>query len=1039
MNTRSSNRNLKHNLVERSAENILIDSAEDAHIPTLQEESRDLSQDLEEDLLGFSTTQDRANLSMESQGNNNGSPAGTDENLLARVRETIFSNQEEMRLEMNSLKATLETLTNTLNTANVPHAVTQRTFSPSLPVEKFKLDKWKLNFDGNGKVSDFLFKIDTLASRTGCPEEHLLANFQIFLSGKAEDWYWNFVKQNENPSYDFLSYAISQEFGTVESDEDLLLALHKRKQQPKESYDNFHSALVSINVQMKEPLPDHKLIKILKKNAHANLRIMLFNTDPRSLYSLRNLARDAEKVLADNKSDSKPLRCVNEIDAELAEDESELDIDPQLCALNLNRRSHKPDFSRIKCWNCQSMEKERDGHRGLSFQNLFPEFLKDQAIPLPQEEEAKSTSSDRTLPNITHSYNLPGPSKPNAKISRCRARHKTRKHFHGSKNAILGHCKLPVKYKGITKFINFYIVPSLTQEAYLGIDFWREFAIAPNIVPAIETLDINSVDARELHFHTLSAEQKVKLDKVVAEFPSFEKLGLGCTSLVEHHIDTGDAPPIKCKHYPLSPRQAEVFQELDRLLEMGVIEESNSPWCFPIVNVRKPGKVRLCLDSRKLNAITKKDSYPLPHINGLLSRLKDTHFISGIDLKDAFFQIRLTESSKEKTAFAVPGRPLYHYRVMPFGLCNGPQAMSRLMDKTIPSRLRENVFVYLDDLLVCSATFEEHIELLSQVAKCLKNAGLTINVDKSKFCQSEIKYLGYRIGRGCLKVDPDKVAAIVDFPVPKSPRQVRRFIGMANWYRSFINNFASMAGPLTNCLSKRQGTFSLTPEAIESFENIKLALSSAPVLAQPDFSKEFVIQCDASRIGVGGVLFQVDDENRERPISFVSQKLNRAQRNYTVTELECLAAVVCVKRFRPYIEGSHFRIITDHSSLKWLMTQKDLSGRLARWSLKLQGFDFRMEHRKGTQNIVPDALSRFDIDSVEVSQNFEEIELDSEEFNSSEYNELKNIVSNSKTQLPDVCVIDNRIQKSSVSARHGKRRSKSLAIMASPFCTRKGY
>ncbi|GBP16026.1 Retrovirus-related Pol polyprotein from transposon 297 [Eumeta japonica] len=614
---------------------------------------------------------------------------------------------------------------------------------------------------------------------------------------------------------------------------------------------------------------------------------------------------------------------------------------------------------------------------------------------------------EKTFHSNTHFHNLPDLSKPDTKISRCRSRYKMRRHFRRLiESSLLCH------QNDDRPLQEYRFLVDIFMEAYLGLDFWRKFAIAPHIVPVIETIDINSVEDKESNFHALSAEEKLRLENVVSEFPSFENLGLGCTSLVEHHIDTGDAPPIKCKHYPLSPpRQVEVYKELDRLLEMGVIEESNSPWCFPIVNVRKPGKVRLCLDSRKLNAITKKDSYPLPHINGLLSRLKDTHFISGIDLKDAFFQIRLTESSKEKTAFAVPGRPLYHYRVMPFGLCNGPQAMSRLMDRTIPSRLRENVFVYLDDLLVCSATFDEHIELLRQVAKCLKNAGLTINVAKSKFCQNEIKYLGYRIGKGCLKVDPDKVSAIVDFPLPKSPRQVRRFIGMANWYRSFINNFASMAGPLTDCLSKRQGKFCLSSEAIESFEKLKLALSSAPVLAQPDFSREFVIQCDASRIGVGGVLFQVDNENNERPISFVSQKLNRAQRNYTVTELECLAAVVCVKRFRPYIEGSHFRIITDHSSLKWLMTQKDLSGRLARWSLKLQGFDFQMEHRKGTQNIVPDALSRFDIDSVEVAQDLQEIDLDSEEFDSPEYNELKNTVSGNRTQLPDVCVINDPLYK----------------------------
>lgn len=252
-------------------------------------------------------------------------------------------------------------------------------------------------------------------------------------------------------------------------------------------------------------------------------------------------------------------------------------------------------------------------------------------------------------------------------------------------------------YKGVTKNITFYVVPSLCQEVYFGLDFWRSFPIALEIIPAIETIDFEvSEKNKNICFHDLSAEQTLQLEAVTSEFPSFEKLGLGRTTLLSHNIDTGDSVPIKCKHYPLSPpRHAEVYEELDRLLTLGIIEESNSPWCFPIVNVRKPGKIRLCLDSRRLNAITKKDSYPLPHINGLLSKLKDTEYISGIDLKDAFFQIPLTESSKEKTAFAVPGRPLYQYKVMPFGLCNGPQTMSRLMDKCIPSRLRENVFIYV--------------------------------------------------------------------------------------------------------------------------------------------------------------------------------------------------------------------------------------------------------------------------------------------------------------------------------------------------------
>lgn len=577
----------------------------------------------------------------------------------------------------------------------------------------------------------------------------------------------------------------------------------------------------------------------------------------------------------------------------------------------------------------------------------------------------------------------------------------------GSRTEVIGYCSLPVTYMGVTKSIVFYIIPNLSLEAYLGVNFWRAYELAPQIISSIE-LDFKP----ETDFHDLSLEQKYQLRKVISEFPSFEKLGLGCTNLVEHHIDTGDATPVKSKHYPLSPpRQAEIYEELDRLLALGVIEETNSPWCSPIVTVRKPGKIRLCLDCRKINSLTKKDSYPLPHINGLLSRLKDTHFISGIDLKDAFFQIRLSETSKEKTAFAVPGRPLYQYRVMPFGVCNGPQTMSRLMDKAIPSRLRDNVFVYLDDLLICTQNFEEHTQLLSEVARCLKLAGLTINVGKSKFCQREIKYLGYIIGGGNLKVDPGKVEAIVTFPLPKTPRQVRRFIGMCNWYRAFINNFSDLAGPLTDSLKKGNKPFRLTQDAIDSFDKLKSALSSAPVLAQPDFTKEFVIQCDASRIGVGGVLYQLDEEGKERPIAFVSQKLNRAQRNYTVTELECLAAVVCVKRFRQYIDGLPFKIITDHSSLRWLMGQKDLNGRLARWSLKLQCFDFVMEHRKGSLNVVPDTLSRFDIDQLNIDCSPPEIDFNSVEFDSKQYNDLRQTILSNGDKLPDLCLSDNFVYK----------------------------
>ena len=533
----------------------------------------------------------------------------------------------------------------------------------------------------------------------------------------------------------------------------------------------------------------------------------------------------------------------------------------------------------------------------------------------------------------------------------------------GSMNRIIGCVTLPVSYMGSTELLKFCIVPSLQSEVYLGVDFWKIFKIAPQIISEVNFSSGSDVSEKVLHI--LTTDQKTRLDEVVSSFPSFESKGLGRTNLVEHVINVENAVPIKQRHYSVSPAvQFQIYDELDRMLSLGVIEESSSPWSSPIVIVSKSnGKKRLCLDSRKINLVTKKDAYPLPIIDGLLGRLQDTKFITSLDLKDAFWQIPLSQSSKEITAFTVPGRPLYQFCVMPFGLCNAPQTMSRLMDRVIPHQLRDRVFVYLDDLLIISAEYDEHLQILRTVAELLEKAGLTINIDKSHFMLRETKYLGFIVGEHGLKTDPSKVEAIKSFPVPTTVKQTRRFLGMAGWYRRFIPNYSEITAPITNLLRKGL-KFKWNDDADSAFETLKEMLCCAPVLHNPDFCKEFYIRCDASTQGIGSVLFQKDDNGNERPIIFMSQKLNQAQRNYSVTELECLAAVVGIKKFRPYIEGYRFTLITDHASLKWLMNQKDLSGRLARWSLKLQGFNFNIVHQKGSENIVPDALSRIYCETI---------------------------------------------------------------------------
>lgn len=306
----------------------------------------------------------------------------------------------------------------------------------------------------------------------------------------------------------------------------------------------------------------------------------------------------------------------------------------------------------------------------------------------------------------------------------------------------------------------------------------------------------------------------------------------------------------------------------------------------------------------------------------------------------------LDEASKPHTAFTVPGKPLFQFVVMPFGLCNAPQTMCRLMDSIIPADLRHCVFGYLDDLIVVSEDFETHLEILVRIASQFKKANLTLNVSKSKFCVTRVNYLGYVIGDGAITTDMEKISAIRNWPTPKNIKQVRGFLGLAGWYRRLIENFSSVVFPITELLStKKKLVWSL--EAQTAFDQLKPHLTTAPVLINPNFNKTCFLLCDASDYGIGAVLVQPDDNDNERPIAYMSKKLNSAQRNCSVTERECLAAIKAIKRFHCYLEMQPFEVITDHASLVWLMRQPNLTGRLARWVLQLQSFKFKISHRKG--------------------------------------------------------------------------------------------
>jgi RNase H-like domain found in reverse transcriptase/Reverse transcriptase (RNA-dependent DNA polymerase)/Integrase zinc binding domain/Integrase core domain/gag-polyprotein putative aspartyl protease len=527
---------------------------------------------------------------------------------------------------------------------------------------------------------------------------------------------------------------------------------------------------------------------------------------------------------------------------------------------------------------------------------------------------------------------------------------------------------IPVRVDDELKVIKCHHVPSMTGKLLLGMNFWKSFNIIPSRKSTLKQYSCSEILVnKEKEDNPMGPEPKLtpkqmeQLQEVIDSFPKSTDTYIGRTELINHHIDTGDSPPVVRRPYLYSPAtEKQISEEVDRWLEMGVVKPSKSSWVNPLVAVPKANsdKKRVCVDARFLNKVTKKDQYPLPNINRMLARVPPSKFFAAIDLKDAYLQVPLDEESKEKTAFAVPGKGFYQFEVMCFGLCDAPKTQQRLMDRVLGYKHTDKVFCYLDDIFVFSESFEEHLELLKYVAECLKTAGLTINVTKSKFCLKEIKMLGNLMGEDGLKSDPEKYAAILNYPVPKTVRAVRSLIGTASWFRKFIPNFSAVVAPITDLIKKKPSKIQWNPEAQQAFETLKTLLISSPILVQPRYDRKFYVECDGSDLGIGAVLMQKDEEDQDHVISYFSRKLTKAERKFSVTERECLAVIEAIKKFRSYIEGSDFEIITDHASLIWLINLKDPTGRLGRWAMQLQAYVDCIRHRPGKDHIIPDALSR---------------------------------------------------------------------------------
>ena len=476
--------------------------------------------------------------------------------------------------------------------------------------------------------------------------------------------------------------------------------------------------------------------------------------------------------------------------------------------------------------------------------------------------------------------------------------------------------------------------------------------------------NLRATDAAE---ETQSPSLSDATQRILREYHSvFEDLppGLPPTRGCSFTINTGDAPPVCGRAYRLTPKEKEQAEtQIKDYLAKGWIRPSKSPYGAAILFVqKKDGSLRMCVDYRGLNRVTVKDKYPLPRIDDLVDKLYGATVFTSLDLQSGYHQIRIAEKDVHKTAFITP-EGLYEYRVLPFGLCNAPSAFQRQMNSMFGHL--PFAAVYLDDILVFSKTQEEHESHLRQVLSVLKENSFYAKLSKCSFYQTSTKFLGFVIDKDGIRMDPDKVSAVLNWSLPTSKTEVRSFLGLCNHYKRFIRDYSTKVAPLGD-QAKADSSFDLdqNSDAIKVFEWLKRTITTAPVLAAPNFEAPFYVETDASGFGIGAVLLQEDltDPSKPlRPLAYHSAKLSPAERNYPVGEQELLAVISALRKWRCYLEGAKggVTIITDHLPNTFLDTKstEQLSRRQARWQLELSRINPKWKYEKGQSNAA-DPLSR---------------------------------------------------------------------------------
>eukprot|EP00253_Pinus_taeda_P012331 PITA_12331 len=526
----------------------------------------------------------------------------------------------------------------------------------------------------------------------------------------------------------------------------------------------------------------------------------------------------------------------------------------------------------------------------------------------------------------------------------------------GTKRRVMAKVKsCPIVVAGQPVVADLNILPRGSYDVLIGMDWLEKHWALVNCKTKVIRCPVYAIQVG--YAETKNKENPLEHLPVIKEFADVfpeEIPGLPPKRDIDFTIELipGAAPVSRTPYRMSVPELTELKMQLQELLDKNYIRPSVSPWGAPVLFVRKKdGTLRMCIDYRQLNKLTIKNKYPLPRIDELFDQVKGATVFSKIDLRSGYHQIRIKEEDIAKTAFRTRYGH-YEFVVLPFGLTNAPATFMCLMNSVFHQFLDKFVLIFIDDILIYSRSKEEHEEHLRMVLQTLREHQLYAKLSKCDFYKEEIQYLGHVISKEGIVVDPEKIKTILDWPVPKDVADIRSFMGLAGYYRRFVEGFSRVAYPITS-LQKKGRTFRWSSECQQSFERLKQLLTSAPVLSIADPNKDYVVCTDASGEGVGGVLMQ-----EGKVIAYESRKLKEHEQKYFAYDLELAAVIHALKMWRHYLLGRKFLLLTDHHSLTNYFSQPTLNARQARWADFLSGFDFDIRHLKGKENRVADALSR---------------------------------------------------------------------------------